>query len=114
MPFPALWVSMTNTRSTRKRKDSNFFKQLVLRSRDPFTTSRSYRWLEIVNTKVVKAGGNELETLANGIWNWNAIDSVAVHLKVLTSRLNRCANWLGCQSELSPLLGEPRPSYRLW
>jgi len=82
VPFPALWVSMTNTRSTRKRSDSNFFKQLVLRSRDPFTTSRSYRWLEIMNTKVVKAGGNELETLANGIWNWNAIDSVAVHLKV--------------------------------
>lgn len=83
MPFPSLWLRATNTRSTRNRRDSRLFKKLVLKSRDPFTKNRSYSWLRLPIVRIEKAGGNELETLANGVWNWNAIDSLAIHFSMV-------------------------------
>ena len=81
VPFPALWYAKTDTKSSKKHRDSAFFKRLVMQSRDPFTSGRSYDWVSLKFIRVRKHGGNELETLSNGQWNWNAVDSVAVHLK---------------------------------
>ncbi|WP_126783532.1 Tad domain-containing protein [Idiomarina seosinensis] len=78
-PFPGLWWRFTDSHSTRNKKSSEFFKQLTLKSRDPFTTRRTYRWGSIKLLKLEKAGGNELQSMPGGRWNWNALDSLAVH-----------------------------------
>ena len=81
-PFPTTWLMKTELHSTRNRNDSNFFKRLVMESRDPFTKGRRYMWGDIGVMGIRKEGGHELQTLANGSWNWNAVDSVATVLKV--------------------------------
>lgn len=78
VPFPAIWLMKTELHSSRNRRDSNFFKRLVMASRDPFTKGRRYMWAKFLLVGIRKEGGNELETRANGSWNWNAVDSVAV------------------------------------
>ncbi|WP_404402417.1 hypothetical protein LG288_04420 [Idiomarina seosinensis] len=81
VPFPLLWWQFSTLRSTRKRKHSDDFRQLTLKSRDPFTRDRSYRWASVVFLRMQKAGGSALQTPANGRWNWNALDSLSVHYR---------------------------------
>ena len=103
-PFPTTWLMKTELHSTRNRNDSNFFKRLVMESRDPFTKGRSYDWANLLFVRIRKEGGNELETRRNGSWNWNAVDSVAVVL--------RKYGWFGKWIPVIPIGWGARAAYR--
>lgn len=104
VPFPALWWQVSSIRSTRKRKHSNDFKQLTLKSRDPFTRNRSYRWASLMVMRIQKTGGSALQTPANGRWNWNALDSLSVHYR----KYGVFGKW----KEKVPLAGSARGVWR--
>lgn len=84
-PFPSLWWRMTDTRSSRSRKESDAFKTLTLNSRDGFTRRRTYRWMDWGIVKLVKAGGSALQTPRSGRWNWNALDGLELQIDLWLS-----------------------------
>lgn len=79
VPFPALWWRLTEVKSTKDKEQSALFKDLVLKSRDPFSSKRTYDWLDVYALKIRRAGGSDLATRWNGEWNWHAIDTVSAH-----------------------------------
>src|SRR5690554_8200809 len=67
-------------------QDESLLADMVTASRDPFSQSRSYRWLDGGLVRIQKTGGSELQVEQYGRWGWQALDTVAVHINLLFTR----------------------------
>lgn len=81
VPFPWLWWTFITPQSGVN--DNRRLATLVMKSRDPFTRSRSYNWFKTGMIKAPKAGGSDLVISQTGQWSWHAVDTVSVHLNLL-------------------------------
>lgn len=82
--FPWLWWTFIPPQSAAR--DDQRLAQLVRRSRDPFSTARSYNWFRAGLVKAAKTGGTELVLDEHGYWSWQALDTVALHIDLLFSQ----------------------------
>ncbi|WP_127346046.1 hypothetical protein [Pseudidiomarina mangrovi] len=82
--FPLRWWSYIPRK--RSGDDEQQLATLMQHSLDPFSQQRSYDWLRLGLVTVRKAGGTELDVTATGSWNWQALDTVSLHTKLLWFR----------------------------
>jgi hypothetical protein len=83
--FPLRW--WTYIPRQRSGYDDHKLTQLMHHSADPFSQQRSYDWLRLGLLRVRKAGGNELQVTEAGSWNWQALDTVSLHTRLLWLRI---------------------------
>lgn len=82
--FPWLWWRYLPLQHASK--DGDLLLEMTQSSRDPFSKNRSYKWFDAGFIKAQKAGGSELVTVENGRWAWQAMDTVALHIRLLFKR----------------------------
>ncbi|WP_141656148.1 hypothetical protein [Pseudidiomarina woesei] len=82
--FPWLWWTFIPLQSATN--DDERLANLIRRSRDPFSKSRTFNWFNAGLVKGKKAGGTELVISSHGDWSWQALDTVAVHIDMLFRR----------------------------
>lgn len=82
--FPWLWWRVVTPQLGVQ--DESLLADMVTASRDPFSQSRSYRWLDGGLVRIQKTGGSELQVEQYGRWGWQALDTVAVHINLLFTR----------------------------
>ncbi|EKE82767.1 hypothetical protein [Idiomarina xiamenensis] len=83
LPFPVLWLRNIRRFRNDHATHGKQFASLVNRSRDPFSRRRSYRWLKAGPAKVEKAGASTLLIDGQGKWQWQAMDTLALHIDLL-------------------------------
>lgn len=81
VPVPWLW--WTFIPAQRSGGDDGLSHAMMLASLDPFSKSRSYEWFEAMQIEVEKAGGARLHSDANGLWSWQGMDTVSIHVRGL-------------------------------
>ncbi|GAB3298702.1 hypothetical protein [Pseudidiomarina andamanensis] len=82
--FPWLWWRYLPIQHASR--DNDLLLDMTQSSRDPFSKNRSYKWFDAGVIKAQKAGGSELITVKNGRWAWQAMDTVALHIRLLFKR----------------------------
>lgn len=83
--FPWLWWTFVPVVSAAH--DDELLADMVRKSRDPFTQNRSYNWFNIGFVKARKTGGSDLHLSKQGQWSWQSMDTVALHVRMLFSRI---------------------------
>lgn len=83
--FPIRWWNYIPRQ--RSGDDQQLLAKLMAQSLDPFSEQRSYDWLSLGLVRVRKAGGTELEVTDAGRWNWQSIDTVSLHARLLWMRI---------------------------
>ncbi len=82
--FPLRWWSYLPRQ--RSGSDNQQLAELMQDSLDPFSKARSYDWLRLGIVRLRKAGGSELTVTTAGSWNWQALDTVSLHARLLWLR----------------------------
>lgn len=81
VPFPWLWWSFLSRQTSAN--DHERLAELMQHSKDEFTESRTYDWLKLGFIRIAKTGGSELHVSAGGQWQWQSLDTLALHLRIL-------------------------------
>lgn len=73
-----LWLRMQkHSRSVAAQED---YVRMVSDSRDPFSQRRTYRWVNVFNAEVHRAGGSEISLNRAGDVVWQSLDTHQLHL----------------------------------
>lgn len=81
VPVPWLW--WTFIPAQQSGRDNNLAYKMMLHSLDPFSSKRSYEWFDALQIDVEKAGGARLHADAKGLWSWQSMDTVSIHVRGL-------------------------------
>lgn len=81
VPVPWLWWTFMPPRQSGN--DQQLSQRLMLASLDPFSAQRTYRWFDLSYLTLDKAGGARLQVDERGIWNWQGVDTVSLHIRGL-------------------------------
>lgn len=73
-----LWLRMQ--KHSRSEADQEDYVRMVSDSRDPFSQRRTYRWVNVFNAEVHRAGGSEISLNNSGEIVWQSLDTHQLHL----------------------------------